>query len=113
MLDHILSILIFFPALAGIFGFLIQKESIRAYGVSVGLIEFVLSLVLWYLFDNNVSGMQFMESIPLIPACRIHHSLALVGISLVIILLSALVTFLGIASLIASPGVRPMRITLL
>ena len=46
MLDHILSILIFFPALAAVFGFMIQKESMRTYGIAVALVEFVLSLVL-------------------------------------------------------------------
>jgi len=113
MLDHILSILIFFPAIAGVFGFMIQKESIRAYGVSVGLIEFVISLVLWYLFDNNVSGMQFMESIPLIPSFGINYILGVDGISLFIIILSALVTFIGIASLTDTPRVKYMIITLL
>jgi len=113
MLDYILSILIFFPAIAGIFGFMIQKESIRAYGVSVGLIEFVISLVLWYLFDNNVSGMQFMESIPLIPTFGINYTLGVDGISLFIIILSAFVTFIGIASLTDTPKVKYMIITLL
>ena len=63
MLDHILSILIFFPALAGMLGFVVNKESIRAYGVAVGAIEFALSLWLWFAFDSNVSGMQFKEQI--------------------------------------------------
>ena len=113
MLDHILSILIFFPALAGLFGFLIQKEGIRAYGVTVGLIEFVLSLVLWYFFDNSVSGMQFMESIPLIPAFGINYTVGVDGISLFIIILSALITFIGIASLTDTPREKYMIITLL
>ena len=73
MIDHILSVLIFFPAIAAVFGFMIHKDSIRAYGVSVSAIEFALSLWLWFSFDNSVSGMQFMENVPLLPAFGVQY----------------------------------------
>jgi len=113
MLDHILSILIFFPALAAVFGFIIQKDSIRAYGVTVAVIEFVLSLWLWYAFDGDVSGMQFMESLPLVPSFGINYTLGVDGISLFIVILSAFFTMLGIVSLTDTPNVKYMIITLL
>jgi len=113
MLDHILSVLIFFPALAGMFGFMIQKESMRAYGVAVSLIEFALALVLWYAFDGSVAGMQFMENIPLIPTFGINYTLGVDGISVFIIILAAFFTFLGIASLTDTPKIKNMIITLL
>ena len=113
MLDHILSILIFFPALAGVMGFMINKESMRAYGVSVATIEFALSLWLWYAFDGNVSGMQFMEHLPLIPSFGINYILGVDGISLFIIILAAFFTMIGIASLTDTPNVKNMIITLL
>jgi len=113
MFDHILSILIFFPALAGLFGFMVQKDSIRAYGVSVAVIEFGLSLLLWYAFDNSVSGMQFMENIPLISSFGINYTLGVDGISLFIVILSAFFTMLGIISLTDTPNVKYMIVTLL
>ena len=113
MLDHILSLLIFFPALAAVFGFMIQKESIRAYGVSVAAIEFGLSLWLWYAFDGSVSGMQFMENLPLVPSFGINYILGVDGISVFIIILSAFFTLLGIGSLTDTPKVKYMIITLL
>ena len=113
MLDHILSILIFFPALAAVFGFVIQKDSIRAYGVAVSIIEFVLSLWLWYAFDGDVSGMQFMENLPLVPSFGINYTLGVDGISLFIVMLSAFFTMLGIISLTDTPNVKYMIITLL
>ncbi|MEA1984000.1 MAG: NADH-quinone oxidoreductase subunit M [Campylobacterota bacterium] len=113
MLDHILSVLIFFPALAGVFGFAIQKDSIRAYGVAVAAIEFALSLWLWFAFDNSVSGMQFMENIPLVPAFGINYILGVDGISLFIIILAAFFTMIGIASLTDTPNVKNMIVTLL
>ena len=113
MVDHILSILIFFPALAAVFGFMVQKEGIRAYGVAVATIEFALSLWLWFAFDGNVSGMQFMEHLPLVPSFGINYILGVDGISLFIIILAAFFTMIGIASLTDTPNVKNMIITLL
>ncbi len=45
-MEHILSILIFFPAFAALIGFLVKDDSIRAYAIAVASIEFVLSILL-------------------------------------------------------------------
>jgi NADH-quinone oxidoreductase subunit M len=113
VLDNILTILIFFPALAAMLGFVVEKSSIRAFGVAVSAVEFVLSLVLWYAYDPSVIGMQFMESIPLIPAFGISYLLGIDGISLFIIVLAAFFTLIGIASLGDTKRVKDMIITLL
>ncbi len=113
MLDHILSVLIFFPALAGVLGFVVRKDAIRAYGIAVSFIEFTLALWLWYAFDNSVSGMQFMEQIALIPSFGINYILGVDGISLFIVILAAFFTMIGIASLTETPNVKNMIITLL
>jgi NADH-quinone oxidoreductase subunit M len=113
MLDNILSILIFFPALAAILGFAVSKDSIRAYGVSVAFVEFALSLLLWFSFDSSISGMQFMENVPLLPAFGINYILGVDGISLFIVILSAFFTMIGIASLTDTKNVKNMIITLL
>ena len=113
MLDHILSILIFFPALAAMLGFVVAKESIRAYGITVAAIEFFLSLWLWSAYDPMVSGMQFMEAAPLIPMFGINYLLGVDGISLFIVILSTFFTLIGIASLTETRRVKDMIITLL
>ena len=113
MLDNILSILIFFPALAGVLGFMIHKDSMRAYGVAVATIEFALSLWLWFTFDSNVTGMQFIEQMPLVESFGINYIIGVDGISLFIIVLAAFFTMIGIASLTDTPNVKNMIITLL
>ncbi|MDD5051946.1 MAG: NADH-quinone oxidoreductase subunit M [Sulfuricurvum sp.] len=113
MLDHILSILIFFPALAAMLGFVVTKDSMRAYGIAVAFVEFVLSLWLWYAYDPMISGMQFMESAPLIKSFGISYLLGIDGISLFIIILSTFFTLLGIASLTETRHVKNLIITLL
>ncbi len=113
MLDHILSILIFFPALAGVLGFAVNKNSIRSYGVAVATIEFVLALWLWFAFDSSVSGMQFMEHIPLVKTFGINYIVGVDGISLFIIILAAFFTMIGIASLGETKDIKNMIVTLL
>jgi NADH-quinone oxidoreductase subunit M len=99
MVDHILSILIFFPAVAAVLGFVIKPDGIRAYGIAVGFVEFILSLILWSAYDPTVSGMQFVETIPFIPAFGINYIVGVDGISMFIIILAAFFTMIGIASL--------------
>ena len=113
MIDHILSILIFFPLVAALFGFMIQKDSIRAYGIAVSAVEFALSLWLWFAFDGTSSGMQFMENVAVIPSFGINYILGVDGISIFIIILSTFVTLIGIASLGEMKNIKNMIITLL
>jgi len=98
-MDNILSILVFFPALAGLLGFLVEQKSIKAYVLTVTAVEFILSLYLWVMFDGNEMGMQFMEQIALIPAFGIQYLLGIDGISLFIVILSTFVTLLGVISI--------------
>jgi len=49
--EHLLTILIFFPALAGVLGFTVAKDSIRAYGLTITFIELVLSISIWMIYD--------------------------------------------------------------
>jgi len=113
MVDHILSILIFFPLVAALFGFMIQKDSIRAYGIAVSFIEFALSLWLWFAFDGTSSGMQFMENVAIIPSFGINYILGVDGISIFIIILSTFITLVGIGSLGDLKNIKNMIITLL
>ncbi|HIP61381.1 MAG TPA: NADH-quinone oxidoreductase subunit M, partial [Sulfurovum sp.] len=59
-MENILSILVFFPLVAGLLGFLVDKNSIRTYGIAVASIEFLLSLWLWMMFDTSNAGFQFV-----------------------------------------------------
>lgn len=113
MQEHILSILIFFPALAAMLGFIVHKDSARAYGITVASIEFFLSLWLWNLYDPMTSGMQFMEQAPLVAAFGINYLVGIDGISLFIIILSTFFTMIGIASLTETRRVKDLIITLL
>ena len=113
MFDHILSILIFFPAVAAVLGFIVDNKSIRAYGLTVAIMEFVFSLLLWVGYDTTVTGMQFMEQFALIPAFGISYLLGIDAISMFIIILASFFTMIGIASLGETKRIKDMIITLL
>jgi NADH-quinone oxidoreductase subunit M len=112
-MDNILSVLIFFPAIAGLLGFVVDKKSARAYGITVAAIEFLLSLWLWFSFDMNNAGMQFVEMIPLIPDYGVNYYLGVDGISLFIIIMATLMTLIGMMSMSVEKDVKNMIITLL
>ena len=113
MLDHILSLLIFFPAIAGLMGFAVHKDSAKAYGIAVSVVEFVISLYVWFAFDVNVPGMQFMENIAVVPAFGINYLVGIDGISLFIIIMASFFTMIGIASLGDMKKIKNLVITLL
>jgi len=112
-MDNILSILVFFPAIAGLLGFIVDKESARAYGITVAAIEFLLSIWLWFSFDASNAGMQFVEMIPLIPDFGVSYYLGVDGISLFILIMAALMTLIGMISMSITENVKNMIITLL
>ena len=112
-MDNILSVLIFFPAIAGLLGFVVDKKSARAYGITVAAIEFLLSLWLWFSFDAANAGMQFVEMIPLIPDYGVNYYLGVDGISLFIIIMATLMTLIGMISMSVEKDVKNMIITLL
>ncbi|HIQ28044.1 MAG TPA: NADH-quinone oxidoreductase subunit M [Sulfurovum sp.] len=112
-MENMLSILVFFPAVAGLLGFVVEKESARMYGITVAAIEFALSLWLWFSFDMSNAGMQFVEMIPLIPDFGITYYLGADGISLFIIIMTTLMTLIGMAGMSETRNVKNMIVTLL
>ncbi len=112
-MENILSILVFFPAIAGLLGFVVDKDSARAYGITVAAIEFLLSIWLWFSFDTANAGMQFVELIPLIPDFGISYYLGVDGISLFIIIMATLMTLIGMMSMSITEDIKNMIITLL
>jgi len=112
-MEHILSILIFFPAFAAAIGFIVDKNSIRAYGITVTLIEFVLSCFMWYGFDGNNAGMQFNEFIPIIATYGISYNVGVDGISLFLIIMTTFMTMISIIGLTEKRELKNLIITVL
>ena len=112
-MENILSMLIFFPAAAATVGFLIEKNSMRQFGVVVTVVEFILALLLWYHFDSDVAGMQFVQSIPLISSFGVNYLVGVDGISLFLIVMITFMTMIALIGLTEKKDVKNLIITML
>ncbi|MCC7008937.1 MAG: NADH-quinone oxidoreductase subunit M [Acidobacteria bacterium] len=69
---------------------LVRWTSVAGTGVSL-----VLSLWLYAAYDRTVAGFQFREVFPLVPTLGISYELAVDGMSLLLVLLTAIIMFAG------------------
>jgi len=112
-MNDILSVLIFFPLIAGVLGFVVQERSIRVYGISVAAVEFLLSLWLWFSFDTTNGGMQFVKRIALVPDFGISYYVGVDGISLFLVIMATFMTLIGIIALNVKKDLKNIILTLL
>ncbi len=94
MIPHLLSILIFLP-LAGALLLLLFRNNerlVKAGGLIVSLVVFLLSLPLYFAFDPARAEMQFEERVPWIGAFNASYHVGIDGIALLLILLTTFLT---------------------
>tara|TARA_Y100000590_G_scaffold318729_1_gene360669 strand:+ start:10423 stop:11925 length:1503 start_codon:yes stop_codon:yes gene_type:complete len=104
----ILSAIIFIPLIGALFIFIIRgnqktvEKNSQYVGIFTSVANFLLSLLLWYLFDNSTSNFQFIEKNNWIDGV-ITFQLGIDGISILFILLTTFITpiciFSGIHSI--------------
>ena len=93
----ILSTLIYVPLLGAILLLFVNRKHetfIRSFTLVFSLIEFAISLPLFFFFDEKASGMQFVEKAQWFPEWGMSYSLGIDGISLLLILLTTFLTVL-------------------
>ena len=94
----ILSLLIFLPLAGAAFILTINgddevgKRNARNVALWTSLVTFVLSLYLWFNFDNSTAAFQFVEKADWIPTYNIAYHLGVDGISVLFVLLTTLLT---------------------
>ncbi len=100
MMNFILSIAIWTPISLGILLLILQKnlseKIIYKLGNIFGLIAFLITIPLYIFFDTTYSGFQFQEIAPWISHFSIQYHLGLDGISLPLVMLTSLITWLVI-----------------
>lgn len=100
-IGHILTILIFFPLLsAGVLLFVNKKSetTLRDLSVIFSLIEFIISIFLFVYFKPSTYKFQFVEKYHWISSFGASYFLGVDGVSLFLIILTTLLTFLGLIS---------------
>jgi NADH-quinone oxidoreductase subunit M len=101
-MNGILSILTFFP-LVGIVAILLLKplkrESdnlIRQLAIATAALTFIISGVVLFQFNPDLSTLQLVEKVEWIPALGISYFLAVDGLSILFIMLTSFITLLAI-----------------
>jgi len=107
----ILSSLILLPLVGSLFVLFIKDNASKNYQNSkyvalfVSFANFLISIYLWYLFDNSTSEFQFIENKQWLKGF-VNYKVGIDGISILFILLTTLITPLCIISIINSINFR-------
>ncbi len=75
-----------------------QKKLIRWFGLSISLIAFVISLVVYFCFDQTNSQFQFIHQVIWIKSLNVSFHVGVDGISLLLVLLTTFLTPLTLLS---------------
>ena len=95
----ILSIIIFIPLAAGLIILFLPAESkktIRGIALGAASLTLLFSFILYFSYQSDVGGYQFIEKAPWVPALGISYYVGVDGISLPLVLLSGIVLFTGV-----------------
>ena len=98
-MDHILSLILFFPAFGAILLALLPKDQVKLFrwaALCVTIIPFGLSLYLWMAFNPQTAGFQFEEQYWWYKAIGSSYHVGVDGISLTMVLLTTLLMPLAI-----------------
>jgi len=96
---YVLSLITFLPFVGGLLILLMPKEQKLAVRVLAAVFSgaaLLASIWLWANFNDSTADFQFVEKLNWIPAFNVHYFLAIDGLSLPLIVLTTLLTFLAI-----------------
>jgi len=99
---HVLSLIIFLPALGAVVIALLRQpsqQSIRWVAFIFTLASFLLSVALFAYFDRGISEVQFIERYEWIPQIDVQYFLGVDGINLPMVIMT---TFLGFIAVLVS-----------
>src|SRR6185503_4834264 len=96
---HLLSFILFFPALAALAMLFLPKDDnklFRWFAFAASLVPFILSLISWFRFQPSQPGFQFEETYVWYEAIGSSLHLGVDGLSITMVLLTTLLTPLAI-----------------
>ena len=102
----ILTIVTFLPLLGAIILLFIngeKQERIKRVALAIAVIDFIISLPLFFLFKSDTSEFQFVQNVPWIKEFGISYHVGIDGISLFLFLLTS---FLSLICILASWNIK-------
>lgn len=75
-----------------------NTAAVRVFGLAVSIIAFILSLILYFQYDQETGGFQFIDQFVWIESLNISYLVAVDGMSLLLVLLTTFITPLALLS---------------
>ncbi|TDI34587.1 MAG: NADH-quinone oxidoreductase subunit M [Acidobacteria bacterium] len=98
----ILSLVVWFPTLGALFILFFMKKTqetqIKWVANIITFVGFLISLPLWFAFDNSGPQFQFLEKAEWIPTIGVSYQLGMDGISLLLVMMTTLLGFIAVLS---------------
>lgn len=98
-MEHILTWMTFFPLIGALVMLFVPASSekvIKWIAVAAVGVPVVLAFLLLGQYDPTNPGLQFVEKYSWIPSINVHYFVGMDGMSVLMVLLSALISFLGV-----------------
>ena len=95
----ILSITLFVPVVGSVIALALPKSKpalLKWVALAISFVPLVLAAVIWFSYDRAMGGMQFEELVAWIPAIGVNYRVAVDGISVTMVALTALLTTLSL-----------------
>jgi NADH-quinone oxidoreductase subunit M len=100
-MNHYLSLLLFLPLAGALVLLLVPKENesaIKWIAISVAFAGFAISVPLWFWYNPQNAGFQFVERAAWIPSIGAEYFLGVDGLSTLMILLTTMIGFIAVLS---------------
>ncbi len=97
--EHLLTIILFFPALAALVIWIIPSDQVRTIrwtALIATLVPLVVSVYVWLIFDPNRAGFQFVERYEWYDAINSSFKVGVDGLSLTMVMLTTILAPLAI-----------------
>jgi len=98
-MNHLLTIITFVPIVGAALILLIpssERKLIQAIAVFATLPQILIATYLYQHFDTATTAMQFVEKTPWVPTYHIDYFVGVDGISISMVLLTALICFISV-----------------
>ncbi len=96
----LLTLITFLPAAGAVIIMLFMKKeqtkAIKGFATAVAVLDFLISLPLWFRFDQSEAGFQFVEKVSWIPTIGVSYFVGIDGISVLLVLLTTLTMIIGV-----------------
>ncbi|RDU57379.1 NADH-quinone oxidoreductase subunit M [Helicobacter sp. MIT 99-5507] len=116
-MENLLNIVLFLPLLSALLlcGNIIHVKFAKIYAIAVSIIELILALMIWYLFDtsNVENGFRFVNQVDIISSIGFSYFVGIDGISLFLVLLSVFMTLISIIYLNNVDKIKHFLVSLL